>query len=173
MLKITVTIITLLTFVSAANLQEIGSLKIGDKAPPIIIEAWNKGEKLNKFKKGHIYLLDFSFIKCKPCIKAIPMLNELQNRYKKDMSVIIVFTAGDTQSDVERFLSEQEDNIEVSVATDGPLRIMESSWMQAADKWGFPTYFLIDGQGSIAGIYSGTDKNLIDAKINELIKELN
>lgn len=77
MLKITVTIITLLTFVSAANSQEIGSLKIGDKAPPIIIEAWNKGEKLNEFKKGHIYLLDFSFIKCKPCIKAIPMLNEL------------------------------------------------------------------------------------------------
>src|SRR5687768_10072414 len=41
------------------NEASLPKLKVGDKAPPLSIEKWVKGEPITGFEKGRIYVVEF------------------------------------------------------------------------------------------------------------------
>lgn len=132
------------------------TLKVGDKAPELKIDAWVKGEQITGFEKGKVYVVEFWATWCGPCIKNIPHLTELQKEYK-DVAFIGVAASerGDDakskQEKVEKFVKDKGDEMGYRVAFDGD-REMSKDWMQAAGQGGIPCAFIVDGEGKVAFI---------------------
>ncbi len=132
------------------------TLKVGDKAPELKIDAWVKGEQITGFEKGKVYVVEFWATWCGPCIKNIPHLTELQKEYK-DVAFIGVAASerGDDakskQDKVEKFVKEKGDEMGYRVAFDSD-REMSKDWMQAAGQNGIPCAFIVDGEGKVAFI---------------------
>lgn len=146
-------------------------IKIGSVIPDNLIEklSWVKKRKLTKNERYR--LVDFSFIACGPCIKGIPFLNDIQEIYSGDLEVIMVFTNGDSYQDVNNFFTSRLDSIRFSIAVDEEQEL-QLKWMQAADKWSYPTYFLLDPNNTIVAVFEGTDESEIDEFINQITKEI-
>src|SRR5688500_17551275 len=64
------------------------TLKVGDPAPKLDVLAWLKGEPVENFKPGHVYVIDFWATWCVPCIQAMPHLSDLQKKYAGKLTVI-------------------------------------------------------------------------------------
>ncbi len=75
----TIFILTLL--ISAAIIYSQSGANIGDKAPAMSVEEWLKGEPVNTFESGKVYLVEFWGTWCSPCIANIPHLSEIQKKY--------------------------------------------------------------------------------------------
>ena len=58
------------------------NLEIGEKAPEIHITNWIKNEPSDKNLSGKFIVLEFWATWCAPCLKSVPHLNELKNKYK-------------------------------------------------------------------------------------------
>src|SRR3954468_5703604 len=76
------------------------TIKLGEKAPKLSIEEFLKGEKIEKFEDGKVYVLDFWATWCPPCIKSIPHLSELQKKFKD--KVVIIGIANSERSRKEK-----------------------------------------------------------------------
>ncbi len=63
-------------------------LMVGSKAPGLLVEKWLKGDPVESFVEGQVYLVDFWSTGCFPCIESIPHLSELQARYQEKLIVI-------------------------------------------------------------------------------------
>jgi len=133
-------------------------LTIGDPAPPIKVSKFVKGEKVEKFEPGQIYVVEYWATWCGPCIVSIPHLSELQKKYK-DVTFIGVSVFENDQAKVEPFVKEMGDKMAYRVAMDevpdGGNRgdgKMAVSWMKAAEEGGIPTAFIVNKEGKIAWI---------------------
>ncbi|MEN6618125.1 MAG: hypothetical protein ABFC28_01275 [Rikenellaceae bacterium] len=86
------------TFSANAQSTESKTLKIGDKAPNLVnIQKWIKGNPVPEFEKGKVYLIDLTWIACPGCIKIIPDLKEIADKYRGKVEVIAVYVAGNTK----------------------------------------------------------------------------
>lgn len=144
-----------------APARAAASLKVGDKAPPLAVEKWIKGQPVEQFEKGKVYVVEFWATWCGPCIRSMPHLSALQKKYK-DKGVTIIGTniwedrpgpySAETLAKVQQFVQEQGDRMAYTVAYDGKAKATDSAYMKAAGQNGIPCAFLIDKQGAIAWI---------------------
>lgn len=137
------------------------TLKIGDKAPPIKVHSWLKGEPINQLEKGVPYVLEFGATWCKPCKALIPKLSELAEKHKGKVEVISVFVMElnheplDTKQPkyidlVGKYITKYGGNMQYNVAVDGTEKYMENNWVRATGSLGVPQTFVIDKEGYIA-----------------------
>jgi len=130
------------------------TLKVGDKAPPLTIEKWVKGEAVPTFQPGKVYVVEFWATWCGPCIASMPHLSALQKEYKDKGVTIIGCTSADprnTLEAVEKMTREKGDGMAYTVAWDKQ-RTTNEAYMEAAGQNGIPTAFLVDQKGTIAWI---------------------
>ncbi|MCH8269599.1 MAG: redoxin family protein [Planctomycetes bacterium] len=130
-------------------------LKVGDRAPKLSVDEWVKGAEFESFQKGKVYIVEFWATWCKPCIRSIPHLSEIQTEHADD-GVVVLGVAGSERKGRDHLFEwvEEDDNgkkIAYNVAYDAD-RSMFETWMTAAGKGGIPTAFLIDRDGKIAYI---------------------
>lgn len=128
-------------------------LRPGDVAPPLSISKWVKGDPVERFEIGRIYVVEFWATWCGPCIESMPHMSALQQQHA-DKVTIIGLTKLDPYQDaakVEAFVAEQPDRMGYRVAIDENARSFKA-YMQAAGQNGIPCAFVVDGNGRIAFI---------------------
>lgn len=138
--------------------QPTVTLKMGDPAPPIKIAKWLKGERVDKFEKGQIYVVEFWATWCAPCRKGMPHLSELAEKYKGKVTILgidilemskVNNKSFDYMPNVERFVTTMGKGMDYNVGADGPDGFMVRNWMNPAGQRGIPCAFIVDQNGKL------------------------
>src|SRR5687767_8682204 len=178
----------------AQDAAEEPKLKVGDKAPPLGTGEWVKGDPVDEFESGKVYVIENWATWCGPCIAAIPHVTEIQHKYKDQGLIVIGQNMWESDpSAVEPFVEKMGDKMDYRVVMDEPSGqegYMAKNWMAAAGRNGIPCAFIVDQRGAIAwighpmamepvlkkvlaGDYDPIAEAEKDKRIKELQKELN
>lgn len=111
--------------------------------------------------RGKVVLLEFWFMNCGPCLKAVPDLNELSKKYKKDDFLLygVEFVESYPRNDLQKYVSKIK--IDYPVLYKGK-ELAGNYSVQAA-----PTFMILDKEGKIVYFESGFDKEKIETIIKE------
>ncbi|WP_140938065.1 TlpA family protein disulfide reductase [Sphingobacterium lumbrici] len=125
------------------NNKEV-NLLVGKPAPDFTVKTLDGKEVSIKSLKGKVVVLNFWFTQCTPCIKEIPELNAIADKYKGSND--IVFLAPDirdetTKEDVEKFVKRVPFSYQVALGG------REASLLYDAKV--APANFVIDKEGII------------------------
>ncbi len=127
-------------------------LRIGDKAPKILVDHWLGGQPVESFSKDHVYVVEFWATWCGPCVKAMPHLSELAQQYAKEGLIVIAMTKADesnTRQAVEDFIKGPGEKYPFRFAfCEGEATYR--AYMEAAGQQGIPCSFVIDREGKLA-----------------------
>jgi thiol-disulfide isomerase/thioredoxin len=94
---------------------------------------------------GKLTLLDFWYMDCPPCIKAIPHLNELHRKYSsKGFKVVGVNPFNNNEKDLKRFPRFLSYN-----SIDYPIVFIDRDKSEEIKIPVFPTFYLVDNKGTI------------------------
>ncbi|MEO9894235.1 TlpA disulfide reductase family protein [Aurantibacter sp.] len=148
-------------------IQEKNIPEIGDSMTNIVaFDPDGKKYDLNGFK-GKYILLDFWASACAPCVQALPETRNLYANNNEQLTIIGVNM--DDNLDLWK-KSSQRHNITWENISDG-----KGSIAGASAEYGikvFPTYFLIDPNGTIIDKWIGYEPNELTEKMSQHIKEL-
>lgn len=146
------------------------AIEIGDKAPPLKIKKWIKGDKvkLSDLKGKEIVVVEFWATWCGPCRQSIPHLTELQEKFK-EKGVRVIGVSTEEISTVMDFVEGQGKKMEYTVAVDNDGKTSQSL-MQEFGVQGIPHAFVIDRKGKLAWHGHPLDKEF-DEKLQELVEE--
>lgn len=128
-------------------------LEIGSPAPALSIKTWVRGEAVEKFEPGKVYVVEFWATWCQPCRRAVPHLSALQTRHA-DAGLRVIGVSSQEHAgvaDLERFAARMAERVTYTLAWDDQGR-SDRAWMSASGSRGIPTAFVIDQQGRIAWI---------------------
>lgn len=96
-------LLTVLVFLTVGNTYAQTNIKVGEKAPDINITHWIKNVPEDKTIKDKNIVLEFWATWCGPCIAAVPHMNEIQQKFKRDDLIFLSLT-DETIDKVERTL---------------------------------------------------------------------
>ena len=143
---------------SKENITETEKQKIGEWKIPNL-----ENDKLVDFSKfkGNVVLLEFWFKFCGPCIKAVPELNELREKYKINKFLLygVEFREGFPKENLQEYVSKIKINYPVLYKGK---ELANKYSVQAA-----PTFMIIDKKGNIVYLESGFDKEKIERVIKD------
>lgn len=141
--------ISLCSFIVACSLltanAQTGSKKQG--LPEIELKLHNNETVKLTELKGKVVLLDFWYRGCYPCLKAIPVLIELQEEFKDDL-IIIGINTYDIQEDVIDYIVYKKMNYSSTFKNGDKLAKMFNVKE-------YPTTMLYDRNGNLVKIDSG------------------
>ena len=151
--------------------KEVIPLSIGDAAPPLQIASWVKGEPVQKYEAGHIYIVEFWATWCGPCKVSMPHISELQQEHAD--SITVVGVTDESDATVNAFLDKEQSEgktwdeiVQYRLASEGEDRPMTSAFMRAASQTGIPTAFIVGRSGIVEWI---GHPMRIDEPIQELL----
>lgn len=141
--------------------------EIGDKpAPALAVSEWlnTSGELPLDQLRGKVVLLDFWGTWCVPCVRKLPMVEALHQKYK-DRGLVVV---GVHSAAIENSASQSVGLVLKKHRITFPIAIDkgETADRYAIDAW--PTYFLIDRTGKV--IWGFSQEPPTDTQIEELLK---
>ena len=131
------------------------TLKVGDAAPNLTPSTWIRGDAVEKFEKGKLYILTFWQPQSPPCQQILPVLGKLQDQYKD-----IIFIAQDSWDQdltpISAVIDPMGKRASFRVAADPILETghgkMAQDWMDAIGENQIPNTFVVDKEGKIAWI---------------------
>lgn len=140
-------------------------LTVGSVAPDWTLTAAN-GEKVSLTQlKGKVVVIDYFFIGCYGCMLSLKPLNALHQKYQHQNVGLVSVTERDNKKSVAAFRIKY--NINYPIYTNG------ADMVKAYHIESFPTFYVIDQQGKIAGTivgYSDDFESKISAMIDALVK---
>lgn len=147
--------------------EPVTELTVGDQAPAFEIAHWVKGEPVNAFQPGSIYVMEFWATWCSPCKKAMPHVTALQEHYKS-YGVTFIGVSDEKLNTVSEFLAKGDWNQKMgyTVATD-PDRSTFLDYMYTSGNTGIPTAFIIGKEGVVEWIGHPME---IDAPLEAVVK---
>lgn len=108
---------------------------------------------------GEVTVLNFWFIKCKPCVREIPDLNKLVEKYP---SINFIAPAYDQESDLKTFLQKTE--FKYNVIPDA------SKLCEKLNINTFPTHIVVDKKGIIRDIFIGASEEMLQKISTSILK---
>jgi len=152
-------------------------LTIGTPAPAIDISHWLKGDQVDEFETGKVYVLEFWATWCGPCRASMPHISKLQEQFR-DYGVTFIGVSDEKLQTVAGFLSKTDrneklwtDKIRYTLATD-PDESVKKDYMVAAGVQTIPTAFIIGKEGKIEWIGHPTHpKGDLDRALDAIVKD--
>jgi alkyl hydroperoxide reductase subunit AhpC len=145
-------------------------LTIGDMAPTVEISHFLKGDPVEEFETGNVYVLEFWATWCVPCKVSIPHISELQQQFE-DYNVTIIGVSDEKLQTVVKFLSKADsetvlwtDKIQYTLATD-PDKTTYKAYMTPAAQQAIPTAFVIGKDSRIEWIGSTMELDEVLGKV--------
>ena len=150
--------------IARAALNE-DALKIGSIAPELDVEHWvsngaGKFQPVTAFQPGKVYIVEFWATWCGPCIRSMPHLSQLQEKYS-GKGVQIISISDEKVDVVQEFLKQNVAGTEdktykeltgVYCLTTDPDGSSHNSYMRASGQSGIPAAFIVGKQGHIEWI---------------------
>lgn len=131
-------------------------LGLGDPAPPLSIATWYKGEKVDSFAEGKVYVVEFWATWCGPCRQSMPHMAVLQEQYGDQVHFIGI--TDEMSGAVTKFMNRSgpggktwDEIINYTIALDSNQRT-NRSYMAAAQMNGIPAAFVVGKTGLIEWI---------------------
>jgi thiol-disulfide isomerase/thioredoxin len=127
---------------------------MGDPAPPLRVTTWVKGEPVERFEKGKVYVVEFWATWCGPCIAAMPHLSALAREYKDSVTVLSIDIDEKKKTPLQKikaFVDSMGDRMDYRVAIEDS-DAMTTGWLDASGETGIPTSFVVNTDGRLAWI---------------------
>ncbi len=146
---------------------------IGTRAPALRLERFFKGEAVERFERGRVYVVELWATWCAPCIAGFPHMTRLQERYADAVTFIGVDIwdvqenepAPDRIERVGAFVEAQGERMGYRVAIEREGEMVES-WLTASSQTGIPMAYIVDASGAVAWMGSPMD---IDAPLADVV----
>jgi len=142
--------------------EKPAGLRVGDAAPKLSAERWVRGEPVQSFDKGKVYVVEFWATWCGPCVKSIPDMTRLQKKHKELTVIGVAGSERDDGTKLNAFVKDQGEKMAYRVAFDSD-RSMSEAWMKAARQPGIPTAFVVDHEKNVSWI--GHPKSGLDEAV--------
>jgi len=116
--------------------------------------------------RGKIVYVDFWASWCAPCLRSMPLINELYGKYKDQGFEVIAINVDDPIEDGLDFLLDTPLDYLIAADTDNEI-------LNEFGVTGMPTSFLIDKQGVVRMVHMGFRENdieIIEAAIRSLLE---
>lgn len=115
-----------------------------------------------------VVLIDFWYMGCPPCLKAIPIIKKIQNNYKKEDFIIIGINPFDSRNKelLKQFLVKNDMTY--------PIILGNGKLSEKFNTKSYPTFVVLDKNGIIQFEQKGYDENLyptLTEKIDLLLKD--
>ena len=131
----------------------------GEPAPALVVSKWVRGEPVQRFEPGRLYLVDLWSTWCKPCLASMPHLRRVQARHAGALTVIAMNIWELTPARVPSVLQSLGDSMVVTVAMDSIPTGKEANegvtalaYLGTSAAASIPRSYLIDREGRVAWI---------------------
>lgn len=146
-----------------AMTAHVHALDVGDKAPPLSVSEWIQGGPV-EFPKDigkKLYLVEFWATWCPPCKASVPLLNDMHNKYKDNMTIVSITAADErnTASAVKRFVKERGTGMSYPVCMDKG-QTTTAAYLAATGIPGIPYAYLVGKDGKLMWHGSPLDEGL-------------
>jgi thiol-disulfide isomerase/thioredoxin len=148
--------------------NELKPLENGEAAPDFKGKLYpgNEEIKLSDYQ-GKMVILDFWYMSCYPCIKAIPHISELRSKYGNKGLIILGLNIDSDEKREKRL----PDFIQIN-NMNYPIVFIDKDVPKSYNVAGYPTFYIIDKQGKILFSQSGYSENMNDTISTIIEKEL-
>lgn len=134
----------------------------GDPAPALELETWLKGSPIPALEKGTVYVIEFWSPTSAGSAANMPRLTEFQKRFDGAGVKVIGIVSKDPRSGLDaakKAVTERADIIGYSISWD-PDRAAFRAYMEASGSKFLPTTFIVNRDGVVALIQSGSNAEL-------------
>jgi thiol-disulfide isomerase/thioredoxin len=141
--------------------KDFARIHTGKTSPPLHIAKWFGSPVTLEELHGKVVLLDFWGAWCGPCLRRLPHIQELYNKYNKmGLEVIGIHSLRKSET-ADEFLSKNNYTFLIGIDTG------ETAHNYAVTVW--PTYYLIDKQGQL--IWGPKHSPPSEKQIESLLKD--
>ena len=141
-------------FAFFVNFSIVGQqhLKVDDNAPAFKLWLTDGTKLTNEDIKEKVVVFKFWFTSCMPCLTDIPKLNNLVKEFDKRDDILFIAPALDRKPVIEKLLAVHPFSFKIAYSAMDVSRTFNKNQV-------YPSYFIINKEGKISYIDSGTKKS--------------
>ncbi len=149
--------------------EEMKLLQAGTKAPNITGTYYRTGKEFSLYDQdAKVYVIDFWYQSCGPCMRAVPYLVDLYEKYKDKGLLVLGVNSVDNTDQRRPYLKKF---IEVKNMV-YPVIMVDRAIDQMYKVPGYPTVYVLDSNKKIVGYEVGFDPDKKLDRVEQMVKDV-